>query len=359
MNEPRTLRRIIDDACEAHGFDELVGDSPALTAVKQYVRAVADTSSTVLLCGETGTGKELIARALHRLSARRDGPFVKINCAAIPAGLLESELMGHEKGAFTGAIMRRIGRFERAQDGTIFLDEIGELSLDLQPKLLRLLQEHEFERVGGERTLQSNARVIAATNRDLAQMVAARTFREDLYYRLSVFPIRIPPLRERRQDITPLIEHFLAMFAARVGRAPLRLEDETIVRLLRHDWPGNIRELENVLERAVILNDGVLIPETATPAAAAPTVRTTELAHDPCSFIREHLQFDPTNLYASTHHHLDRLLFDLVLQHVHGNLRSAARVLGISRQTLRVKLRALEMRVERSVVSCHEGERPS
>jgi formate hydrogenlyase transcriptional activator len=358
MNDPQTLRYMMDDAYEADGFDELVGDSPALSSVKQQVRAVAETGSTVLLCGETGTGKELIARAVHRLSAQRDGPFVKINCAAIPAGLLESELMGHERGAFTGAITRRVGRFEQAQDGTIFLDEIGELSLDLQPKLLRLLQEHEFERVGGGRTLQSNARVIAATNRDLAQMVAARSFREDLYYRLSVFPIRIPPLRERREDIPHLIDHFIAMFAARVRREPLRLDDDAILRLLRHDWPGNIRELENVLERAVILNDGAVPLESTTPAAA-PVVRVQELASDPSSFIREHLRVDPTNLYASTHDHLDRLLFDLVLQHVRGNLRSAARVLGISRQTLRVKLRALEMRVERSVVSCHEGERPS
>jgi transcriptional regulator with GAF, ATPase, and Fis domain len=350
MNDPR--RCTVDETCGAESFEELVGDSPALAAVKEQVRAVADTNSTVLICGETGTGKELLARSVHQLSAQRAGPFVKINCAAIPAGLLESELMGHERGAFTGAVMRRIGRFEQAQDGTIFLDEIGELSLDLQPKLLRLLQEREFERIGGGRTMQSNARVIAATNRDLAQRVAERSFREDLYYRLSVFPIRVPPLRERRQDIPRLVEHFLATFAARIEREPLRLDAATLARLHRHDWPGNIRELQNVLERAVILNDGTVpLEPSERPEPAETEPHAAKLANDPSSFIREHLRVDPTNLYASTHEHLDRLLLELVLQHARGNLRTAARVLGISRQTLRVKLRALEMRVERSVVS--------
>jgi len=249
--------------------DGIVGTSPALRTLLQQVKTVAATDSTVLIQGETGTGKERIARALHDLSAHKAGRFVKVNCAAIPSGLLESELMGHEKGAFTGALSQRIGRFELAHDGTIFLDEIGELPLDLQPKLLRILQEREFERLGSTRTVRSNARVLAATNRDLASMVAARTFREDLFYRLSVFPVRVPPLRERAQDIPLLAQHFAREIAGRMGKHVQDLSPEALGRLLDYPFPGNIRELQNVVERAVILAENGIIelPELAAPSS--------------------------------------------------------------------------------------------
>ncbi len=244
----------------------IVGQSPPLRGLLQQVRTVAATDTTVLIHGETGTGKERIARALHDLSGRSAGRFVKVNCAAIPSGLLESELMGHEKGAFTGALAQRIGRFELAHNGTIFLDEIGELPLDLQPKLLRILQEREFERLGSTRTVRSNTRVIAATNRDLAVMVAGRLFREDLYYRLSVFPLRMPPLRERMADIPLLAQHFVDEVAARMGRRVAPLSELALQRLMAYRWPGNIRELQNVIERAVILAEegAVTIPELAS-----------------------------------------------------------------------------------------------
>jgi transcriptional regulator with GAF, ATPase, and Fis domain len=233
--------------------DEILGSSPALAEVLRQVDTVARTGATVLIHGETGTGKELVARAIHRRSARAPGPFVKVNCAAIPAGLLESELFGHEKGAFTGALARRTGRFELAQDGTLFLDEIGEMAAELQPKLLRLLQEREFERLGSSRTIQSNARLVAATHRDLGAMVEGRTFREDLYYRLNVFPLHLPPLRDRRGDISQLANAFVRRFARGLNKDVRGISAEAMARLERHDWPGNVRELQNVLERAVIL----------------------------------------------------------------------------------------------------------
>jgi DNA-binding NtrC family response regulator len=237
-------------------FDGIVGSSSVLRNLLSQVSTVAETDATVLICGETGTGKEVIARAIHDSSERRSGPFVKVNCAAIPSGLLESELMGHEKGAFTGALAQRIGRFELAHDGTLFLDEIGELPLDLQPKILRLLQDREFERVGGSRTLEYNARLIAATHRDLGRMIEQREFREDLFYRLNVFPIETPPLRARRQDIPALVRHFVEGFSVRMKKRMPRIPPEVIETLMRHDWPGNIRELQNVLERAVIVTKG-------------------------------------------------------------------------------------------------------
>ncbi len=222
----------------------------------------------MLIQGETGTGKELIARALHNLSAQRNGPFVKINCAAIPKDLLESELIGHEKGAFTGAFARRIGRFELAQDGTLFLDEIGELALELQPKLLRLLQEREFERVGGTRTLRTNARLIAATNRDLGALAAEGSFRQDLYYRLNVFPLQMPPLRERLEDVPGLSRAFVAELSARMNKRIDRISDDGLARLAGYHWPGNIRELQNVIERAVILCEGNVLEIPALPGGA-------------------------------------------------------------------------------------------
>jgi PAS domain S-box-containing protein len=239
-----------------HNFEEIVGRGQRLTAVLDAVRRVAGTDTTVLITGETGTGKELVARALHSASNRKGKPLIKVNCAALPGGLVESELFGHEKGAFTGAIARRVGRFELAEGGTIFLDEVGELPPEAQAKLLRVLQEREFERVGGALLIRADVRVLAATNRDLLQAVREKTFREDLYYRLSVFPIQLPPLRDRKEDI-PLLVHFLLnKFAGRVGKHVAGASPATMRRLLDYPWPGNIRELENVLERAVILSNG-------------------------------------------------------------------------------------------------------
>jgi transcriptional regulator with GAF, ATPase, and Fis domain len=240
-------------------FEQLIGDSPALEAVLDDVRRVAPTSSTVLIQGETGTGKELIARAIHNISPRCGRPFIKLNCAAIPLDLLESELFGHEKGAFTGAIAQKLGRFELADKGTLFLDEVGDIPPSLQPKLLRILQEQEFERLGSSRTHQVDVRLVAATHRDLAGMVRNGDFRSDLYFRLNVFPVQLPPLRERREDIPALIEHFVDILGRRVGRQIDSIPDETILALCSYDWPGNIRELQNLIERAVILSeDGVL-----------------------------------------------------------------------------------------------------
>ena len=240
-------------------FEEIVGKSEALRRVLKEVETVAPTDSTVLIYGETGTGKELIARALHNLSSRRSNAFVKLNCAAIPTGLLESELFGHERGAFTGAIMQRVGRFELAHHGTVFLDEIGEIPLELQPKLLRVLQEREFERLGSTRTLRTDARLIAATNRDLAEMVAGQQFRSDLYYRLNVFPIRVPALRERPEDVPLLVRHFVQQFSRRIGKHIDTIPSETMNILVRYHWPGNIRELQNVIERAVIISTGPVL----------------------------------------------------------------------------------------------------
>ncbi len=258
-----------DDAARGTAFEEIAGTSSAIRNVLQEVERVAATDATVIVYGETGTGKELVARAIHRLSPRKAGPLVNINCAAIPSGLLESELFGHERGAFTGALNRRAGRFELAQDGTLFLDEIGEMALEMQPKLLRLLQEREFERVGGSKTLHSNARVVAATNRDLGSMVCERSFREDLYYRLNVFPIYLPPLRERREDIPLLADQFMRRVTARMAKTVACISRESLSRLMDHDWPGNVRELQNVIERAVILAQGpeldVAIGERQSP----------------------------------------------------------------------------------------------
>ena len=237
-------------------FDEIVGRSSALRSVLQEIETVAPTDSTVLIYGETGTGKELIARAIHNLSGRAKNSFVKLNCAAIPTGLLESEMFGHEKGAFTGAVAQRIGRFELAHHGTVFLDEIGEIPLELQPKLLRVLQEREFERLGSSRTLRTDARLIAATNRDLTAMVEERSFRADLFYRLNVFPVQVPPLRDRLDDIPLLVRHFVQQFARRMSKVVDTIPTETMNALVHYHWPGNIRELQNLVERAVILSTG-------------------------------------------------------------------------------------------------------
>jgi PAS domain S-box-containing protein len=262
-----------------HNFEEIVGSSRGLVGVLRDVQRVAPTDATVLILGETGTGKELIARAAHSASKRADKPFIKINCAALPAGLIESELFGHERGAFSGAIQRRIGRFELANGGTIFLDEIGEVSGDVQVKLLRVLQEQEFERIGGNQTIKCDVRVIAATNRDLPSAVASGAFRADLFYRLNVFPVKLPPLRERADDIPLLVQFFIQKYAPRVGRQVSAIEGDTVARLVRYDWPGNVRELENIVERALILSsasvlsigEDVLPVTTQAAARAAPS----------------------------------------------------------------------------------------
>jgi PAS domain S-box-containing protein len=252
-----------------HNFEEIIGQSPALLDVLEKVSRVARTDTSVLVAGETGTGKELVARAIHSASPRRDKPLIKVNCAALPAGLVESELFGHEKGAFSGAISRRVGRFELAHGGTIFLDEIGEVPLEVQVKLLRVLQEREFERVGGAAPIKVDVRVIAATNRDLAKSIRDGKFREDLYYRLNVFPIALPPLRDRNGDVPLLVQFLVARFAARVGVRIESIGKATIERLNRYSWPGNIRELENVLERAVILSNGPVLEIEPEVFAAA------------------------------------------------------------------------------------------
>jgi len=253
------IPEVEDEIHTEMNFEHIVGKSAALRRVLKQVETVAPTESTVMIYGETGTGKELVARALHNLSPRRSGALVKLNCAAIPTGLLESELFGHERGAFTGAITQRIGRFELANQGTVFLDEIGEIPLELQPKLLCVLQEREFERLGGSRTLRTDARLVAATNRNLAAMVEEGEFRSDLYYRLNVFPIRVPALRERPEDIPLLVRHFTRQFARRMNKRIESISSETMSVLCDHHWPGNIRELQNVIERAVILTCGPVL----------------------------------------------------------------------------------------------------
>ncbi len=311
-----------------HNFEEIIGRSPALTGVLEKVRCVAPTDASVLIYGETGTGKELVARAIHSTSQRRDKPLIKINCAALPAGLVESELFGHEKGAFTGAIARHVGRFELADGGTIFLDEVGELAAETQAKLLRVLQEHEFERVGGTSPRKVDVRVIAATNRNLLKAVSEKAFREDLYYRLSVFPILLPPLRERSEDIPLLVRFLLDRFAARIGKSVDGVSQETMQRLTTYSWPGNVRELENILERAVILATGPtleigpdVLSETVSTTAAG-----TRLALDEVD--RNHI----LNVLGRTGWVIDGPKGAATLLGLHPNtLRSRLKKLGIER----------------------------
>jgi formate hydrogenlyase transcriptional activator len=312
-----------DEIRSEMNFEEILGESPLLRAVLKQVETVAPTDSAVLIQGETGTGKELIARAIHNLSPRREHTFVKVNCAAIPAGLLESELFGHERGAFTGAIAQRIGRFELAHRGTIFLDEIGDIPLELQPKLLRVLQEREFERLGSVRSIRVDVRLVAATNRDLDAMVAARTFRSDLFYRLRVFPLIMPPLRVRQEDIPTLVRYFVQKHARRMNRAVETIPSETLDQLVRYSWPGNIRELENLIERAVIVSPGpvlrVPLSELKPPAEPATGELLTLAAAE-----REHIlkALEATNwVLAGT--------------------RGAAAKLGMKRTTLQSRMQKL------------------
>ena len=304
-------------------FEQIIGNSLALEAVLEQVERVASTDSTVLIQGETGTGKELIAHAIHNISPRCGRPFVRLNCAAIPLDLLESELFGHEKGAFTGAIAQKIGRFELADKGTLFLDEVGDIPPALQPKLLRVLQEQEFERLGSTRTHQVDVRLVAATNRDLAEMVDRGQFRSDLYYRLNVFPVLLPPLRLRREDIPALVMHFVELFGRRMDRQIRDIPAETMFALSSYRWPGNIRELQNLIERAVILSkDGVLSnPLPMTPAHSAVASKA------------------PTTLRES-----ERALILQTLEAVRwviGGPKGAAAKLGVKRTTLIHKMRKL------------------
>ena len=267
-----------------HDFDDIVGTSATLKAVLEQVQVVAPTDSTVLINGETGTGKELVARAIHKISSRSNRAFVKLNCAAIPTGLLESELFGHERGAFTGAVAQKIGRFELADGGTLFLDEVGDIPLELQPKLLRVLQEQEFERLGSTRTIRANVRLVAATNRNLAQLIAEKQFREDLYFRLNVFPIRVPPLRERAEDIPLLVRHYVRKYAQRMNKQIETIPEPAMAQLCHYSWPGNVRELQNFIERAVILTSGkvlrVQISDLQVSVSATPdTLKDVEREH--------------------------------------------------------------------------------
>jgi formate hydrogenlyase transcriptional activator len=307
-------------------FEEIVGRSSALQRVLRQVEVVAPTDSGVLVQGETGTGKELIARAIHNLSARRDRPFVKLNCAAIPSGLLESELFGHEKGAFTGAIMRKAGRFEVADKGTLFLDEVGDIPLELQPKLLRVLQEHEFERLGSTRTQQVDVRVIAATHRDLKQMVEDNEFRSDLFYRLHVFPLPVPPLRDRREDIPMLVRHYVDKYARRMNRRIETIPSQAMEVFASYPWPGNVRELQNFIERAVILSPGTILrPPLAELQQSMMQSRTSKLS----------------TLEEAEREHVLRAMRES--NWIIGGPNGAATRLGMKRTTLAYRIRKLKI----------------
>jgi formate hydrogenlyase transcriptional activator len=325
-------------------FEDIVGNSHALKLVLREIETVAPADSTVLIYGETGTGKELIARAVHNLSSRKSNAFVKLNCAAIPTGLLESELFGHEKGAFTGAISQRVGRFELAHRGTIFLDEVGEIPLELQPKLLRVLQEREFERLGSPRTLRTDARLIAATNRDLKAMADEQKFRSDLYYRLNVFPIRVPSLRERKEDIPLLVRHFVQQFSQRNNRAINTIPSQTMEALVRYHWPGNIRELQNVIERAVIISKGPVLNVVLAELEPAVTPRTRQAEAKAGQPERENLDalLDETER--------TQILRALEASNgVIGGPSGAAARLGIKRSTLQLRMQRLGIRLSPSL----------
>ena len=350
MATPVSLRPGVTDTGQRR-FEQIIGNSPALETVLEKVERVASTTSTVLIEGETGTGKELIARAIHTLSPRYGRPFIKLNCAAIPLDLLESELFGHEKGAFTGAIAQKIGRFEMAHTGTLFLDEVGDIPSALQPKLLRVLQEQEFERLGSGRTHQVDVRLVAATNRNLAEMVAQQQFRTDLYYRLNVFPVAVPPLRARQEDIPALVAHFVDFFSRKMGKQIDEIPEETIAAFTSYPWPGNIRELQNLIERAVILaNDGVL-PNTlpASPISTFVSSPIPSMSEDAAALAV------PMTLSES-----ERALIFRTLEAtgwVIGGSNGAAARLGLNRTTLIYRMKKL--RIERPPRRAYLAEMPA
>jgi len=317
---------LLNEIRSEHRFDEVVGSSPALRSVLEQIETVAPTDSTVLIEGETGTGKEIIARTIHNLSSRREHTFVKVNCAAIPLGLLESELFGHERGAFTGALAQKIGRFELAHKGTLFLDEIGDMPLELQPKLLRVLQEQEFERLGGTRSIRVNVRIVAATNRDLGKMVEDRQFRADLYYRFRVFPVTLPPLRERRDDIPALVRYFATKYAAIMKKPITTIPSAAMDALVQYDWPGNIRELQNFIERAVILSSDTVL---RTPLVELKNSVKPSPAQNG----------NGSSLEEAEREHIVRMLRETGW--VLGGIQGAAAKLGIPRTTLLYKMRRL------------------
>jgi two-component system nitrogen regulation response regulator GlnG len=358
MREPAVLAETTPDQ-DVDGA--IVGSCPAMLEVYKAIGRVADQNVPVLITGESGTGKEMVARAIYQHGPRAKAPFLALNCAAIPEQLLESELFGHEKGAFTGADRRRIGKFEQVSGGTLFLDEIGDMPLALQAKILRLLQEQVFERVGGNETIRTDVRLIAATHRDLTAWSAAGHFRSDLYYRLGVFTIQLPPLRERGDDLPVLVQHYLRRYSRELGREVREVAPEALERLRNYPWPGNIRELQSILKQALLQASGpvlllAFLPELTSSAAetdpAAPSGADMGLE----AFIRQRLGPDATDLYAETHGQVDRLLLPLVLEYTRGSQHQAARLLGIARQTLRQKLQALGLHVTRSVEAGDEDQ---
>jgi nitrogen regulation protein NR(I) len=323
----------------------IIGDSPPIRELYAVLERVADTPTTVLICGESGTGKELVARALHENSSRYDKPFIKVNCAAIPRELMESELFGYERGAFTGAVTSKPGRFELANGGTLFLDEIGSIPLEMQVKLLRALQESEFERVGGVRTIRIDVRMVAATNSDLKREMAAGTFREDLYYRLNVVPIHLPALRERASDVELLATHFIEKFNRRLSKQISGIEPQAVELLCNYSWPGNIRELENVIERAVLFCDG----DQLRPDDVPPEVRDNESGHRAAMASRPSLDVPPeaSGLKQQVKAAMSRLESELIVQalkQTNGNVTHAARLLKISRKGLQLKMKELGLR---------------
>jgi two-component system nitrogen regulation response regulator GlnG len=341
--------------------DVLVGRCPAMQAVYKAIGRVAPQEVTVLIRGETGTGKELVARAIYSHSRRSAEPFLAINCAAIPETLLESELFGHEKGAFTGAERKRIGKFEQCSGGTLFLDEIGDMTPLTQAKILRVLQEQRFERVGGNETIRTNVRVIAATNRDLEQLVAAGQFRSDLYYRLSVFPIPLPPLRERGDDLPLLVDHFLKQLSPELGKEVQAITPETLDILRQYAWPGNVRELQSLLKQALLHATGpMLLPDFLPAALRTPKDVPPPASHRPFPdwerFLSDRLHAGSTELYAEALTVMERQLLTRVLRHTGGNQLQAAQILGITRNSLRHKLRALGITIARAV--CAGDDQP-
>jgi DNA-binding NtrC family response regulator len=375
--DQRLLRRVVEDAVEvarrmrapvriadappdADAEGALIGTCQAMLDVYKEIGRVAAQDVTVLVTGESGTGKELVARAIYQHSSRAKAPFLGLNCAAIPENLLESELFGHEKGAFTGADRRRIGKFEQCNGGTLLLDEIGDMSLPLQAKILRLLQEQQFERIGGNETIRTDVRLIASTHRDLKASAAAEKFRPDLYYRLSVFTIHLPSLRERADDLSALVAHYLHRFSRELKREVRDIAPEAMDHLRAYSWPGNIRELQSILKQALLRASGTTLLPAFLPEAFGGVPHAEMAAPDGnpglTAFIRGQLATDARELYDTVHREADRLLLPLVLDHVGGNQRQAALLLGVARQTLRQKLRDLGLHITHTVEAGSELE---